>query len=619
MKRTWVYAGIPAFLAAILYLPLLRHSLLQWDDATFIVNNPLLSSLNWENLKGMLAYDRGSYWQPLPLLTHAIDRRIGGGAAWPFFLGNLLLHSANCVLVFFVAKFVFGTTRAHSRPGPSPRRVGPVEPVAEEDRVERAAFLAALLFALHPLHVESVAWASERKDLLFSFFYLSAVLLYVRYTRAASRPALWYGASLAAFGLSLASKAMAVSLPLVLLALDFWPLRRLRDGWRRPLSEKIPHVLLALPVAALALEFSRRIDTLVVAEVSFPLVVLNAFRSTGVYLVQTIVPIGLSPLNPFPAKPDPLFVGSGILALTATLAISAYAYRARHRFPALGTGLIAYDALLLPALGLARIGSRTAAHADRYAYLASIVPLLVIAWWLVRLVGARRERGVALVLVLSLLLGGLSLRQIGFWKDTESLWRRVLAIHPDSHLARSNLAGFLSTQGRLTEALAEYDLAVKTPPPQAVTHNGRGAVLLKMGRFAEAVTSFEAAAMLDLKYATPRRNLWTAYMNLGLPEQALDAIQAAVKIEPGDPEDSNRMGTSYLALRNWKAALAAFDSALYLKPDDPRYRAQRALALAGLGRRREAVEILEKCVLAVPEEPLYRSLLERIRRGSPVP
>jgi len=468
----------------------------------------------------------------LTWLTLALNFLMGGLRPGGYHALNLLLHVLNTGLIYLLARRL--TRENQPKPG-APNQGG-------GKFAEFTAFLTALMFGLHPLHVESVAWASERKDVLSAFFYLLALFLYMGYVSMPRRKGLFYSGSLLAFALSLMSKPMAVSLPLVLLTLDVWPSKRFRWNAAPLWIEKIPFFALGAMgaiTAYLAQSSARAVASFDLYSVD--LRILNAFRYLVFYPWKMIFPVGLSPLYPISPQwtlDDNLECGFGILVTTAVVVVS---FLFRKGAPYLGVAGLAYLAALAPVLGIFQVGSQAAA--DRYAYLPSLPLFMLVAAWVASQWKRSSPIFFMLCLLLSLAMGYVTLRQIHVWTDSKTLWERVVGLYPgQSVTAHTNLGTVYQGEGRYGEALAQFQMAAAIPPPSAVTHNGIAAAYFFMGKMAEAQREFEAAASLDPRYASPHRNLWYIHKSRGEWKEALAEIQKAVELAPDNPDFNQCLG-----------------------------------------------------------------------------
>jgi tetratricopeptide (TPR) repeat protein len=500
--------GLAALVLAA-FRPLLDAGFVNWDDPLIVVDNARFRGLSPAHLRWMLTTFHGGHWEPLAWLSLAVDHALFGLSPRAFHATNLALHAANAVLVFAVARLT-------------------APPPAKLPRAAAAA--AAALFAVHPLRVESVAWVVERRDLLATLLTLAAVLLWLRRARGAGRGALL--GSYACFALSLCARAAGLAWPLVLLVLDVWPLRRARAlGWRAVLLEKVPYVLLALAAAVPALRALAAFGaTEMGGALSTPQRLAQAAYGLAFYPARTLLPLGLSPLYLLDLELEPLSPRY-ILSALAVLAASAGAWAARRRAPALAAAWLAYALLIAPFLGLASNGIHLAA--DRYSY-AACLPFALLGGAALERWGRRAPRAaLAAGLALLLTLSALTFRQARVWRDSESLWTRVVAVEPASYVGWTKLGLARASRGASEQAIADLTRAIELRPAYQ-----------------------------------------PAYMNRGIlrgasdPAAALPDLDRAVALRPGDPLALMNRGAARLATGDARGAAADFDAALAAAPAD---------------------------------------------------
>lgn len=483
--------AVAAALTAAVFAPALWNGFV-WDDQFNLVDNPHYRGLGWPQLRWMLTTNRlthpglGGQWIPVTWISFGVDYLVWGMNPLGYHLTNVLLHAADAALFLLVAR----------------RLLARALPSAGAPLVDLGAGAAALFFALHPLRAESVAWVTERRDVLSGLFFLLAVLLYLRAVDAEGRVrARRLGASVGCYALALASKSIVMTLPLVLLVLDAWPLRRLGRGRRRvALLEKLPYLVLAVAGAALAFVAARTGSALSsLASLSWPARTAIAVHSLWFYAWNTFVPLALSPLYEMPARVDPL-APRFVAAAGAVVAITAAAWLARRRWPA-GLALWASYALMLaPVSGLAQAGPQLAAV--RYSYLACLGWALLVGAGVVvaaragapgRAARVYARLAVAVVGVWIVALGALTVGQVRTWRDPESLWRAALEADPACAMCLGNLGDALERQGLWAPAIPPLERALALRPDYVGFHRNLGLALLRAGRGREAVAHFRLA------------------------------------------------------------------------------------------------------------------------------
>src|SRR5213080_3773079 len=491
----WVLWLVPVLIALVTvaaFLPALQNQFVSWDDDENFLDNPHYRGLGWSPLRWMWTTHQGHYI-PLTWMTLGLDYLLWGMNPFGYHLTSLLLHTANAAVFFFVVRRILTLAL------PSPSERGHALAVS--------AGFAALVFAIHPLRVESVAWVTERRDVLSGLFYLLTILVYLRACEQGARGRGWYWLSVAVFGCALLSKSMVVNLPVVLLILDVYPLRRLGGavGWwseptRRVYVEKIPFVLLAAAASAIALWAQLSHDTMVsVVQLSALGRLAVSVYGLSFYLWKTVAPVNLSPLYELPPAVNP-WAPPFIVSYGVVVAITAIVLALRRRVPGLPAAWLAYVVVLLPVLGIFQSGPQIAA--DRYTYLAGLGwAILAGAGLLSCWRSSRRSKtgtpatwlltGIALCVVVG--LGVLTWNQAKVWRDSERLWAHTLAIDPDSPLAQNNFGYELYRQGKLAEAIEHYRQALQIKPDYALTHTNLGLALIRQGKLAEAFEHLQQA------------------------------------------------------------------------------------------------------------------------------
>ena len=516
MKKTlyWNCALFPSLITFLFYLSSLNNDFVNWDDKAFIVDNPNIRSLNSQSLKWMFANHVN--WTPLTWLSLAADLWIGGINPKFFHFINIVLHSLNTLLVFWLCFQILRIAQKN-------------KVFVSEDSVKSleiyVPILTALLFGLHPIHVESVAWAAERKDVLYAFFYISALIAYLKYASETDRKPLKLAVCFGLFLFSLMSKPMAVTLPLVLLILDYWPLQRFQSSFLKIAAEKVPFIIPALLVGLLTKISQESFISNLNNSVDISLR-LNPFRSLFFYLWKMLLPINLVPFYPLPYSTDDLYALTNVMAILLMIIVTYLCFHIRQKFPAVLASWLYYLATLLPVLGFIQVGSQAAA--DRYTYLCSLGPFLLFSVGIVILTQKRKVLFFLLCLTLVVLLGCGTIKQIGIWHNSETLWKSVLKVYPDeSPIPYTNLGIYYMKAGRPEEALEELEKAVIIPPPYPQTNNALGAILLDQEKIDEAIQQFQQAVSLEPNYINAHENLAVAYERKGLHDAAWAEQQKA--------------------------------------------------------------------------------------------
>src|SRR5581483_3265650 len=505
-------------------------------------------------------------------LTYAVDYFLWGLDPFGYHLTSLLLHCVNAVLFYFLALRLL------------------VLSVGDEasSRLRLTACFAALLFALHPLRVESVAWITERRDVLSGLFFLATLLCYLKAAASDLRRGSWLAAAVIFYALSLLSKATAMTLPVVLVVLDVYPLRRLGSGrWfapkmRRVWLEKIPFVTLAVIFAVLAFAAQRDAGALLTLDnYGFAKRLGQALFAPAFYLWKMIAPIDLSPIYAIPLhleKSDWIFF---VLGVTVDVAVTAVLILYRRRWPGLLAVWISYLALLAPVLGLAQAGPQFAA--DRYTYLSALGWAILTAGALRYIItqDQRLVRAAAAVVSAAavLVLGALTWRQVQVWSDPLTLWRHAVAAYPRASKAQNSLANVLVQLGRQNEAIAHYRLAIQIDPNYKEGHHNLGLTLAGRGDVEDAKREYAEALRIDPRYKEAHNNLAAVLFYEGDLAGAIDHYRRAIAVDPAFKEAHNNLGVILMNQGNVAEAIAEYRAAIKIDPNykEPHYNLANAL------------------------------------------
>jgi tetratricopeptide (TPR) repeat protein len=523
LNDSWLAFGICVFLGAITWFVFgqtLRFEFVNFDDTTYVLENPHVArGLTTEGIAWAFTQVQGANWHPLTWLSHMLDSQLHGLNPQGHHLTNVLLHSATAILLFLVLRQMTGA-------------------------IWRSAFVAAI-FAIHPLRVESVAWVAERKDVLSGLFFVLTIAAYVRYARRPWSP-VRYGVVVLLFALGLMSKPMLVTLPFVLLLLDYWPLNRFAAASdrsarifripRRLILEKLPLVALAIASGAATL-LAQKGSLQTFVGIPLSLRIANALAACATYLRQMFWPVDLAVLYPFSDRNLALF---GTLSFALLAAISAVVFlRRHHRY--LVTGWLWYLIMLGPVLGILQVGNQ--AHADRYTYLPQIGVYLLLTWMAADLSAGWRHRRPFLATLGIVTLGALTFvarTQASYWQDSHSLWARAIACTSDNAIAHTNLAEAFFKKGKLNEAIEQSQKALQIDPSQAVARSALGLAFLQKGRLGEAVAHLQRAVEITPTSAG-HSNLGVALMQMGRVNEALAHYNRALEIDPDNIEAQNNM------------------------------------------------------------------------------
>ncbi len=575
-EQRWRAPAVCLVLAAITFAVFgqtLTHGFAYYDDNDYVYENPVVArgltrqGIVWA-FTGVHAYN----WHPLTWLSHMLDCQLYGLHPGGHHLTNVLLHIATVIALFLVLRQMTGA-------------------------LWRSAFVAAV-FAIHPLRVESVAWVAERKDVLSGLFFMLTIGAYVGYAR---RPWSWgrYGLVMVLFAMGLMSKPMLVTLPLVLLLLDYWPLQRVEP---RKLSglvlEKLP--LLALSAASCVATVLAQNRVLQSTELlSLPLRFANALVTCIVYLGQMAWPAGLTVFYPFPLNGLPPW--EVVLAGTLLAGLSGFAFRQRRTQPWILVGWLWYLVMLLPVVGIIQVGDQ--AHADRYTYLPQI-GIYVAVTWLAAEWGAKQQAGrMAIGGLMAAVVGVLMVcagKQAAYWKNGESLWTHALACTTDNYVAHFNLGNVLRQEGKMDEAIPHYQKAVQIRPDYSQAHNNLGKALLLKGKVDEAISHLQQALQIRSDYPETRVNLGEALFRKGKVDEAIVQYQIALQINPGYADGYFGLGIAFLQEGRVDEAIGPFQRVLQINPNNADAHANLGNILMQKGEVDEAITHFEKALQIRP-------------------
>jgi protein O-mannosyl-transferase len=610
------------------YRSLSANGFISFDDSSYVIHNDHVNrGLTWSGIAWAFVSVHASNWHPLTWISHMLDCQMFGLDPAGHHLISLLFHTANSLLLFV---FLERVTRALSR-----------------------SFVVAALFAWHPLHVESVAWISERKDVLSTFFFLLMLLAYSRYAGSRRsnverpgpaaqdserstvdpRPSMgFYFLALALFALGLMSKPMLVTVPVLLVLLDFWPLKRLPNEAGRVrftpalLREKLPFVALSAAscvITFLAQHQGGAVSSL--ATVPLTLRLSNAVVSYTRYVVKMFWPANLSIIYPLPEAWPPLVIAAGALLLVV---VSWLAFQSLRQIRAVagghapeipayfGVGWLWFVVTLFPVIGIIQVG--TQAIADRYMYIPSIGLFIMIVWGVAGLVNEGKNilpnvpsfawRPAAIFPATAALacLAVSTGREVDHWKTGETLFRRALEVDPDNYAAYDALGSAFAESGKLQEALNWYSKAAEMAPGYAQGRFNLGALLLQLGRNEEAVPHLRAAAALNPGSCEVQQSLGTALMNTGQKDEAIVCLQRAVTSAPSDSDARYALGLALLQSSKLLEAASEFQAVLELNPRHLEAHRNLGVALAQLGHIPEAANCFAAAVRLAPEDPGLR-------------
>jgi hypothetical protein len=548
-------------LTLLVYLPSLLNNFVELDDPTYILNNPYIRAFDGKFLKWAFFDFYLSNWHPLTWISHALDYVIWGVNPLGHHLTSILLHAVNTAIVVLLALQLLEIVRERTAQG-----------VAASFLNDRTVLIAAgvtgLLFGIHPLHVESVAWVSERKDLLCGLFFLLSIMEYTKYAgrleteegskkkedrgqttdsdneKAAQKRIFnkkHYLLALVVFILALMSKPMAVTLPVVLLILDWYPLQRIRSlkTFGAAIVDKVPFLVLSL-LSSIVTMIAQQLGGAMKMMAVIPLGarVLVAARSLIVYLGKMLLPLNLIPFYPYPKDPS-LFSFEYASAIIMAIGITAACMAMKRKQKVWLAAWLYYLITLLPVIGLVQVGEQS--MADRYTYLPSLGPFIVIglgaAWIAARLGLAGKEKGPALFMTviamssIGLLLSWATVHQVGLWKDGVKLWSSVIEREPTqvpfAYLLRGRA---FEKDGQFERAVADYAKAIDLNPSYTAAYNNLGMIYVKTGLYDQAIEVFSRSILLDPRHVTSYSNRGRTYFYLGQYDKALEDLNEALAL-----------------------------------------------------------------------------------------
>lgn len=619
------------FLATIaVYAQVRSFDFVNYDDPDYTTGNThVRQGLTAHGLEWALTSRDAANWFPVTWVSHMLDSQFFGSESGWHHLHNVLLHALAAVLLCIFLERATGT--------------------------RWRATLVAFLFALHPLHVESVAWVAERKDVLSACFWFLTLWAYVRYTRRPTPSR--YLAVAVGLCLGLMAKPMVVTLQFVLLLLDDWPLARLGQRGRKVIWEKLP--LFALSGAAAAITFLVQHHAGAVKALPLETRLANAISSYALYILKTFWPTGLAVFYPYPRAFGflPLLAAAVLLAAITTGAILL-----RRRSPYLLVGWGWFVVTLVPVIGLVQVGGQ--ARADRYMYIPMVGLLIMLVWSAAEILEIMRAKVLAIPLAAAACLACAAITwvQVGYWRNSETLFRHALAvtnynsvanhnlgvylmasperlsealpyletavrIDPDSAPAHTDLGSALARSGRLSEAIAQFQAAILLAPEAPIPHNNLGSALTEAGRQPEAIAEFQTSLRLDPDYDEARRNLAAAQagsstqthasrgielLKAGDATGAIAELKSALSLDPGDADAHNNLGVALSRFPDrQRESIAHFEAAVRLRPDFADAQYNLGVALSGIpGRLPDAIRHLEEANHLRPDPELEQEIAQ---------
>ena len=534
----------------MVYGQTLRYGFVNYDDPAYVSENrQIQAGLSWQNVVWAFTHVHSHNWHPFTTISHMLDCQLFGLRPGAHHFVNILLHSASVILLFLFLEQITAAT------------------------IWRSAVVAAI-FAVHPLHVESVAWISERKDVLSGFFFILTLLAYLRYTRLPTVAR--YGTVIVLFACGLLSKPMIVTLPAILLLLDYWPLRRGqrtedRDHknytvWKTLVIEKIPLVILSIG-SAIATLIAQRGGIMEMAHLPFSWRIANAATVYLIYIWQMFWPMNLAAIYPHPGQlPFWETAVAGVLVILLTVLF----FLKRKRAPYLLTGWLWYVIMLLPVIGLIQVGSQ--AHADRYTYLSQIGLYVAIVWGVADPLQSFRYRREIFATAAPVLIAALGWRawvQTGYWRDTERLWNRTIAVTGRNDFAHFALGEFLLKVHRLDDAIAEFEIVLAGHPNDPDANFQMGYAFMEKGESTRAINHFQTALKFRPQNSDAETNIGNVLLKADRVDEAVEHYRNVVSREPSSPLAHYNLAVGLHRLGRLPEAIAQYKEALALDPNYP--------------------------------------------------
>jgi len=567
--------------------PCLCNGFTLWDDNRFVAENKLVRDISFRNIRAMFTSAVCENYAPLAILSYAVEYRIAGmDDPFIYHADNLILHLANCLLVFWFIYLISGSAAV--------------------------SFITALLFGIHPMHVESVAWISERRDVLYSFFFMLSLIYYVYYLRGRRRVAA-YSVSLAMFILSMLSKTMAVTMPALLFLTDYF-LRRKFD--RKAVLDKVPFIAAAL-LFGLSGYFAQQGSGRVI-HIDHGLFNNAAFAVYGFvfYLKKLIFPYGLSAFYPYPGDVQSAvrcILLYSLPVLTAVCAAVAMSLRYTRKA---AFGFAFFIVALLPVIKIIPLGR--AAAADRYVYIAYIGLFYIMAEAACRLCRSKNAAVKTVAAILTAVsvcaLCALSSQRCRVWKDSISLWTDAIKNYPsvEAYLGRGVA---YANAGNPEAALEDYNNAVRIEPSYVDIYKNKGNLYMETGDKEKALEEYEKAARINPQYGDIFTNRGNVYLSSGRVDKAIEDYSTAIKLSPGSYRPYYNRGIVYIKTGQIDKAIADFTEAIKLNPECAEAYGNRGACFGNMGREEEALRDFRAALKIDPEYLPARDNMERMLKN----
>lgn len=563
----------------VAFSPSLTNGFTDWDDNIYVSQNPLVERLSWENLKTIFTTSHNGIYVPLSMVSYSIEFALFGKNPAANHATNLILHLLNCLLVFWFFCQI------------SQKKVA-------------LAFIVGILFGIHPLHVESVAWISERKDVLYTFFFFLALGSYLRYGRDGNKRA--YGLTLVFFLLSLLSKPMGITFPLILVLIDYFKTGGIQ---KKRLVEKAPFFLLSLVFAIGAIFASRpQAASLAVgtAAASVPPVhkMILAAYAVGFYVIKIFFPVKLAALYPYRetlGSLNPLLLALSPVILAALAAAVGFSLRSTKKIL---FGIFFFLATLSPILQLISVPGNSIV-ADRYTYVAGLgifyLAGVFLTWNLWDRVKPAKLIGAVAFVCLVVILSLATCRRCHVWKDDMALWKDVLQKYPNVPVAHNKIGLAYAGHGDFETAVTEYNEALALDSSYAGAYNNRAVAYRRLKKYDKALADYTKAIELNPRSADLYYNFGNLYHELGMYDRAIEQYTEALRVAPRSARIYNNRGLSFTAKGEIEGAIADYSKAIEILPTFDLAFMNRGIALSYLGQYGKALADLDKAIEWNPE------------------
>jgi len=560
------------------YWQVYSFDFVRFDDGDYVVHNPYIrTGLNWQTVRWAFTTNRAGNWHPLTWLSHAFDYQFFKNWAGGYHLANVGFHIANTILLFCLLV----------------RAAKTVWPAA----------LVAALFALHPLHVESVAWVAERKDLLSTFFWLLTMLAYVWY--AEKQNAARYSVALLFFILGLLAKPMLVTLPFVLLLFDYWPLERKIS--LRLMAEKIPFFVcsFALCVVTYIVQKSSGAVSLF-RHFGFDIRIKNVFISYVDYILKMFHPENLAIMYPHPG--EAISTVKAVVCAFALLCVTAAVFYYGRRYKFLLIGWLWYLGTLVPVIGIVQVGAQ--AMADRYTYMTLTGLFIMIAWSVKEFVPAKNFKLTAVIAGLVLFsLTVDTIAELQYWKNSQTLFGRAIEVTKNNYMMLDNYGSILVEQGEVEDAIKCFQRSLEIYPDSPMANNNLGCALQEVGDLQNAEDCFRKSIASDPNFIHAYINLANNLKRQNRPDEINDVLAKAEKIPVLSSETYTRFGQVYVDVQKYPQAIDAFNKAIEIDSGNIDAYGRRSLALSAVGKIDEAIADVRVVLQARPYDVMmYRNL-----------